>query len=857
MPSSSVLAAFPSSSWALTLPPSGQTMRQNEVPMDQNTSISEALVAVQTIEQTPTPPEDPEDGHLQRPATALAESSSTRPVLPPSAPVTPVLQTNSNDFTIGLVSRVRLKWNRTHPPYANSFGPVKFEQASRPGPGLVVWFVAARSKVDRIWCLLHESLRSLIHSSQEKLESQRPPSTKGAHPTYVLECYLMGPDQGHATPCVCVSSDADWYRKAICALVKECARHLLDEHKFGCRGVRGVKPRPCTSPRRLSDAQLKDFQVWFQSPQSQEANGRMIEIFHLGMGVGKATIGGVVEIDGQVFGMTVRHAFMMPETPECETNKVLPDDIATDTADFSTTGMWDFDSDESDYGEDSEDNNNNNDNEDNSLDCHINDDYNNAGGCADDDNTSSVLSRRPSKVVVPDPEVGDDSSVSGVKSDDPEAKQRLLHLAKQLSENAALVAPASDLDWALTKMPGAALNKPFSRPSRDSLPERVQIKTPNQLLEADLRTKGIFGIHNLLAPQPVLVASVIGAGPGSGASGSWAMKRTDGEFVGMLIGSCPSVGSVYILPIQEILDDVFQHMGTTPTVPIFPSSPSPPSPSSRRSTPPPLEPPPLPLSRTGGGRPQGALDSPVNPVDSTELCGVGFPSSSSNPINVENVDLVFVQGFSGGTPAPTSYGAELFNDPGDADLTADQLSYLDFIDWERYDRDHGEHFEPINGPGIDHMHAGGTHNEVVGGLPQSSTPAYPGGPSSANMAAPVVQNMTHSTDPTMTTDSTVATSIFPEDEDLRVMTMAYQNQPLSVWPTLTTDSTLRVTTMPFDSTVVTSIYPEESLHDLDKPQEEQNTRRRKKSRSVDGKGPNPDSRGPDTSNHGMEKRRIP
>ncbi|KAL2270852.1 hypothetical protein VTJ83DRAFT_223 [Remersonia thermophila] len=522
--------------------------------------IPAASVVIQTTNEMPTPPEYPDDGHLERAATNPTGSLPTQPAMPPSAPPTPDLQKNPKDFSASLMSRVKLKWNRTYPPYADSFGPVKFEQTSKPGPGLVVWFVAAGSKVDRIWCLLHGSLLSLIHSSQESLESQRPQGTKSTHPTYALECYLMGPDQDHATPCICVLSEADWYRKAICVLVKEGARHLLNEHKFRCRGVRNTKPQSCTSPRRLSDAEMKDFRVFFQDPQSKEANGRMIEIFHRGVGIGKATVGGVVEIDGQLFGMTVRHAFMMPTTSNCETdNTAISDDGVADATDFSAAGVLDFDSDESDYEDDIDDNN-----EDSSLDCDMN-----VGYIGDWVRDAQVPTN--------------DGPVTRVRSDDLEANQLLLRRAKQLPENAALVALDSDLDWALTRLPETASNKHFSSPFRDSLPERVQIKMPNTLLEADIRTKGIFGIHNLLAPQPVVVASLVGEGPRLGASGSWAMKVADGDFVGMLIGSSPSLGSVYILPFQEVFGDISQHMGVFPTVPIVSSSSSRPSPSSDRS----------------------------------------------------------------------------------------------------------------------------------------------------------------------------------------------------------------------------------------------------------------------------------
>lgn len=541
------------------------------------------------------------------PAVAASQTNQPPPAAPPpaSTPQT-VLLTADEGLTASFA--LRLRFAKTDPRYAGSLGVVKYERRTSSGPRLVVWTVAVNSVAHGISACLLESLRSLIDTNKANLEAQRPPRSPG-NPSYALQCYFLGPDQNHATPYVCIISPIPWFRKAIRDLVVKSAQ--LKPHRFKCVGLNG-DPLILTAPaipQEMSIAPLRDFQVRIIS-QHQEANGVEIEILHDESVIGRATIGGVVRIANHRFGMTVQHAFKLPEAPLRGAQEVLDDD-ATIAGGFEA-GIFDFDSEESDDEDD----------------IHsvftqqlggeaqipreqsvpaqgmlpvLPDHYDDAAYNAKVDATENDLgglnlnigskSERESDAILrqpmhdariqrenPGPGHGAPSSIQVQQSSQSTA---LIHRAKAFTQlvreapdSTALVTPDSRLDWALKKVTAVSGNRHFSKPSKKFSSEKIEIKTPSQLLQGELESSGIFGIHNLLPPQPVLVALVRDGAAQPGESGSWAMKLEDGTFAGMLLGSCPSMKNVYILPMSDILDDIYEHTGCEPTVPTLQKRPT-------------------------------------------------------------------------------------------------------------------------------------------------------------------------------------------------------------------------------------------------------------------------------------------
>ncbi len=249
--------------------------------------------------------------------------------------------------------------------------------------------------------------------------------------------------------------------------------------------------------------------------------------------ISRATIGGVVDISNYRFGMTVRHAFKIPEAPEDDPQEVSVDDGPTVVTDFEND-IFDSDPEEADDDDD-------------------------GGGGGDDG----------------DPKVdATENDSGGPDTNTMSDRTALIHRAeafgqlikREAADDAPLVTHDSRFDWALKKMTGVPRNRYFSNPSKNRPPERIEIKTPSQLIQGSLESSGIFGIHNVCRPQPVLVASTPDAAARPGESGSWVMRLKDGAFVGMLLGSFPSMSNAYILRMSDILDDIHRQTGLRPTV---------------------------------------------------------------------------------------------------------------------------------------------------------------------------------------------------------------------------------------------------------------------------------------------------
>ncbi|KAH6612286.1 hypothetical protein B0J18DRAFT_78089 [Chaetomium sp. MPI-SDFR-AT-0129] len=485
---------------------------------------------------------------------------------PPTTPAT-IWDTAHDRLTLALALKQMLA--TTCPSYAKSFGAVKYERPTSSGARLVVWTVAVNSSVDAIWttCLV-PSLMSLIEANKAKLEAQRPPKSPG-NPSYALQCYILGHDETRATPYVCVISLAAWFRKAICGLVVKSMQ--LKPPGFRCVGLHGdpgflTSPNMALSSHEMSIAPLRDFQVRITS-QHGGANGLGIEILHDEAVISRATIGGVVKIGNHLFGMTVRHAFKMPEPPEGDPQEAPEDDDHTVSTDFEED-IFDSDSEEAD----------------------------------DDDNAHSVFGQQlggEAQIHEQQPTRAHEMSLVrrhdyGRAGDDPEVDASLSQpmygaaltshrvqsspesaaraeafgqlIIQEALDDTALAMPDSRLDWALKRVTGELCNQHFSKPFNYFSSERIQIKTSSQLIQGSLESSGIFGIHNVLQPQPVLIASTPDVIAQPGDSGSWAMRLKNGAFDGMLLGACPSMSSVYILRMSDILDDIRQQTGLEPTV---------------------------------------------------------------------------------------------------------------------------------------------------------------------------------------------------------------------------------------------------------------------------------------------------
>ncbi|KAK4445626.1 hypothetical protein QBC34DRAFT_161190 [Podospora aff. communis PSN243] len=451
---------------------------------------------------------------------------AANPAPPPALPAPPVAPPVRLDGKAGLPLSKALRdrfSGKTDPIYASSFDGVAFERETRSGLKLTGWRV--KGTVQRRWEFLEPSLGSLIRTQKRDWEPQRP---KGAvDPAYMLRCFLVGVDQDHATPHAAILCDAAWFCRAIGKMLIKNGllqaagfRFLALPDRVELRAGPGDAMDLSGQPT-LSIAHLDDFAI--RTPtQYHDINGLGIEVLHDDVVIGNATIGGVVKVDGYSLGMTVRHVFRLPSINNSHTPSTGSDIVD-----------WEIDVfEDEDYEV-------------------PHDPQTNADGRPED--TFSTTEQQP-----------------GVDLILPRREQFQIALNQSLAHDRALAAPDARFDWALRAVRPGDHNRYFEEPQRHLSSKSIVVKSSYQLKYGKLCSSGILGIPETTAPQPVLVAALHGIQPGE--CGSWAMRRQDGAFTGMLIGSCDSLGEAYLLRMSDILEEIRQQTGCQPTIsPIIPA----------------------------------------------------------------------------------------------------------------------------------------------------------------------------------------------------------------------------------------------------------------------------------------------
>ena len=165
---------------------------------------------------------------------------------------------------------------------------------------------------------LHPQLRDHLN---DRRSSIRPPRHyRGPRePRNALRCYMVGLTQDHASPHVAILCKEKWFRTQ--------ARHIILESGFlQDRGWGGciklpyeIRQNGATSLAPKSPADDPPFQKSAFSRRNQHivaisyypgsTSGLRIAICGLSGCVSMATIGGAIEIDGTLFGLSVSHVF--------------------------------------------------------------------------------------------------------------------------------------------------------------------------------------------------------------------------------------------------------------------------------------------------------------------------------------------------------------------------------------------------------------------------------------------------------------------------------------------------------------------------------------------------------------------
>ncbi|KAK4208123.1 hypothetical protein QBC37DRAFT_432434 [Rhypophila decipiens] len=556
-----------------------------------------------------------------------AACSATVSLSVPAAPgPTPSVQLG-NDADISSTKALKQSFIKTNPIYADSFGAQAFERTTSYGLKIIGWRVIG--KAQQRWQRLEPSLLSLLVSKREVLYSKRPPGLI-MDPPCALRCFLLGPDKDHATPYATVLCGMPWLRKAMGKLITKSGLLIPDDFDccglpdkpelygrvdFGedsderSRFEEGsvfpgerdqMKQLPGTGTAAMKH--LDGFDMQYIS-KSGSGNANQVAIFHHDTRIGEATIGGVIVLDDQRFEMTVRHVFRPPpSSPSNFSQSLLSNSKGANDPDGLEIDFFDSDSESehvSDTEEESPPTSEPATNKEPAATGFQTMSTDPTSFASDRFLASATAATLTALGVVAAPftfglslgltagavTVGIAAGVAEShykQAQDSKKATKGPNMQSKISLSAIFVPPNLKLDYALRGTAPARIfesltevrlrsNVSFASPDDFTSPDQVVIKTPSRPKTATPDSTGIIGpipIDDELSipPQRVQVVSLAKESqiiPGE--CGSWAMNR-DGEFTGMLIGSCPSLGEAYLLPMSDILEDISEQTGLSAKV---------------------------------------------------------------------------------------------------------------------------------------------------------------------------------------------------------------------------------------------------------------------------------------------------
>ena len=229
------------------------------------------------------------------------------------------------------VLNIRSLNNRTKQEYLNSFGT--FSHNIGPFGRWKVWNVVDR--VNQVWSELEVQISALLEAKASEI---RPPRIYSGpkDPCHALRCYMVGLNQDHASPHVAIICDQMW----VCTQVRDIvlASGLLQERGWsGFLKLHGTVRRPggttyslhalsqTGQPTTLSnpsprlkladkvDESSQDNVVAIALPSDplhRTLRGIRIAVSGSDGLVAVATLGGTVDVNGKIYGLTASHVFL-------------------------------------------------------------------------------------------------------------------------------------------------------------------------------------------------------------------------------------------------------------------------------------------------------------------------------------------------------------------------------------------------------------------------------------------------------------------------------------------------------------------------------------------------------------------
>ena len=202
--------------------------------------------------------------------------------------------------------------DRTKEEYRNSFGTL----VGTVGP-FGRWHVwNAVDKVNVIWSELESQIVDLLKA--KACDVQPPRRYRGPkEPSHALRCYMVGLKQERASPHVAIICGQKWFCSQIRDIILTSGL-LQDRGWAGFLKLQGeirqpgrASPSPSETPKSGESIQHPNMTVFLHADKYPESLcGTRITVSAVDGRIVLATLGGVIELDEQRYGLTVSHAFL-------------------------------------------------------------------------------------------------------------------------------------------------------------------------------------------------------------------------------------------------------------------------------------------------------------------------------------------------------------------------------------------------------------------------------------------------------------------------------------------------------------------------------------------------------------------
>lgn len=426
---------------------------------------------------------------------------------------------------------IRQRLQKTHPDYTVCFGHKAFTYSASFGT-IIGWSITGH--LAHTVTNIQKTVLDLI---RQKLQDLQTPIKH-----YAIRCYLLGCKKSRAAPHVVALCSDEKFSQSLRTIIIDS--NILPDRWYCFRLPYNVITLTMPQPSSILSGEIGQYKVFVPGETVPEhLNAISIEIWKDDEYIGSATIGGVVDVGGQVFALTVAHAFCSTQSQEPEPFVIDESELgffrSGTKSDFACLEKNSFEAVGDDDDEDSED-----------------DDWKCSSPTTGFLSSSSGEMLNKLSLSEPTPTSGGRILIG-----------HLIHISN-LKDDAMKDMP--NLDWALISLEHLAISSRNERGVngewiRYSSLETVIISRSSSDLSGRFLEDAVFGLPAGSSPQPVLTVKVDETFD-MGDSGSWLLHPGNENVLGMLIGACPSLSEAYFLRIEDIWKDVERQTGMKPSI---------------------------------------------------------------------------------------------------------------------------------------------------------------------------------------------------------------------------------------------------------------------------------------------------